>query len=273
MKQTKTQNSERHVRVWTSFLHSLKSITKTLFLFAYKFFSSLQVFKLFAVSEQRVDFCEFPNCQYHLLIHDESTDMSSFSIVFNCDFSYQSVDCSFITFRYYFHCITQNKGLVIQKLLSAFDFHRFLQFPVLTVLRFTKKRLLREKFRSKRKLSRKNFLSFSRTDNVRSNINTMRALKNDEDGPGFPLEEYSKHFVQVYLISLLLRKQRFRIFTRKLSQPNWYWTCISLPFFLQRHVELFSESGFWRLSCQNCEYSEKYILINLLEEFEWKIQF
>ena len=136
--------------------------------------------------------------------------MSSFSIVLNCDFSYQSVDCSFTTFKCYFPCITQNKCLQNWKLLSAFDFHRFFRFPVLTILSFTKKRLLRKNFRSKRTSSKKRFLCFSRTDNVQSYITTMRALKIDEDGPGFPLEEYSKHFPQVYLISHLHRKQRFR---------------------------------------------------------------
>ena len=155
-------------------------------------------------------------------------------MVLNCDSSYQRVACLFLTFKYYFHCITQIKCLQNWKLLSAFDFHRFFRFPVLTTLSFTKKRLLRRNFRSKRTFSKKRFLSFSRTDNVQSYITTMRALKIDEVGPGLPLEEYSKHYFQVYLISHLLKKQRFRIFTLKLSQPSWYWNCISIPLFLQR---------------------------------------
>ena len=169
--------------------------------------------------------------------------------------------------------ITQNKGLVMQKRLSVFDFHRFLQFPVLTNLSFTKKRFPCKILRTKRTFSKKSFLSFSRTDNVQSNITTMRALKFDQDGPGFSLEEYSKAFVQVYLISLLLKKQMFRTVTRQLSQPNWYWNCISLPFFLQRQKELFSENGFQRFSLQNWECCEKRIIINLLEKLEWNIQF
>ena len=144
--------------------------------------------------------------------------------------------------------ITQNKGLVIQKLLSAFDFYRFLQLQVLTHLSFTKERLLRKKIRTKRNFSKKIFLSFSWTDNVQSSITNMRALKIDEDGPGFPLGECSQPFVQKCLFSLLLNKQRFRIIMRQVSQPNWYWNCISLPFFLQWQKELFSESGFRRLS-------------------------
>ena len=149
----------------------------------------------------------------------------------------------------------------------------FIQFAVLTNLSSTKKRLLRKKFRTKRTFFKKGFVYFSRTDNVQSNITTMRALKFDEDGPGFPLCECSKPFVQVYLISLLLKKQRFRIITRKLSQPNWYWNCISLAFFLQRQKELFSESGFRRFPLQNWECCEKWVMINLLEKLEWKIQF
>ena len=198
------------------------------------FFSTLQVFQQFAVSEHRVGFCKVPKCQYHLLIDDESTDLSSFNIVLNCDFSYQRVDCVFNTFKYYFHCITQIKCLQNWKLLSAFASHRFFRFPVLTTLSFTKKRLLRKNFRSKRTSSKKRFPSFSRTDNVQSYITTIRALKTDEDGPGFPLEEYSKHFLQTYSISHLLKKQKFKFFTSKLSQPSWYWNCISLPLFLQR---------------------------------------
>ena len=38
--------------------------------------SSLQCFKQFAVSKHRADFCKVPNCQYHLLIHDEAIDLS-----------------------------------------------------------------------------------------------------------------------------------------------------------------------------------------------------
>ena len=169
--------------------------------------------------------------------------------------------------------ITQNKGLVIQKLLSAFDFYRFLQFQVLTHLSFTKKRLLRKKIRTNFNFSKKKFLSFSRTDNVQSSMTNMRALKIDEDGPGFPLVECSKPFVQKYLTSLLLNKQRLRIIMRQVAQPNWYWNGISTPFFLQRQKELFSESGFRRLPLQNWECCDKRIMINLLEELVWKIQF
>ena len=237
------------------------------------FFSTLQVFEQFAVSEHRVDFCKVPKCQYHLVFQDESTDLSSFNIVLNCDFSYQRLDCLFITFNYYFHCITQIKSLQNWKLLSAFDFRRFLQFPVFTILSFTKKRLLRKKFRTKRNFSKKSFLLFSRTDTVQSSITNMRALKFDEVGPGFPLGECSKPFVQKYLILLLFNKQRFRFLMRQVAQPNWYWNCISPPFFLQRQKELFSESGFRRFPLQNWECCEKRIMINLLEELVWKVQF
>ena len=92
------------------------------------FFSTLPVFEQFAVSEHRVGFCKVPKCQYQLLIHDKSTELSSFKIALNCDFSYQRVDCLFLTFKYYFHCITQIKCLQNCKLLSAFDFHRFFGF-------------------------------------------------------------------------------------------------------------------------------------------------
>ena len=129
-----------------------------------KFPSSLQFFKQFAVSEHRADFCKVPNCQYHLLIHDESFDLSSFNIDLNCDFSYQSVDCLFITFNHYFPCIIQFQGFVFQKLLSAIDFHRSLKYPVLTNLSFSKKRLLRKKFRTKRNFSRQSEPSLSRSD-------------------------------------------------------------------------------------------------------------
>ena len=169
--------------------------------------------------------------------------------------------------------ITQNKGLVFQKLLSDFDFYRFLQFPVLTNLSFTKKRLLRKNIRTKRNFSKKSSLPFSRADNVQSSITNMRALKINEVGPGFPLRECSKPFVQKYLILLLFNKQRFRILMRQVAQPKWYWNCISPPFFLQRQKELFSESGFRRFPLRNWECCEKRIMINLLEELVWKVQF
>ena len=129
-----------------------------------KFPSSLQFVKQFAVSEHPADFCKVPVCQYQLLIHDESIDLSSSNFDLNCDFSQQSGDCLFTTFKFYFPCITQIKGFVFQKLSSAFDFHRSLKFPVLTNLSFTKKRLLRKKFRTKRTFSKKSVLSLSGTD-------------------------------------------------------------------------------------------------------------
>ena len=131
--------------VWTCFLLSSKNITKTFLICLQKFSSSLRFFEQFATSEHRAVFCKVPNCQYHLLIRDKSVDPSSFKIDLSCDFSYQSVDCLFTTFKFYFPCITQNKGFVFQRLLSAIDFHRSLRFPVLTNLRFTRKRLLRKK--------------------------------------------------------------------------------------------------------------------------------
>ena len=112
--------------------------------------SSLQYFEQFAVSEHRADFCKVPNCQYHVLIHDESIDLSSFNTDLNCDFSSQSVDWLFTSFKHYFPCNIQIQGFVFQKLLSAIDFHRSLKYLVLTNLTFTKKRLLRKKFRTKR---------------------------------------------------------------------------------------------------------------------------
>ena len=101
----------------------------------------------------------------------------------------------------------------------------------------------------------------------------MRASKIDEDGPGFPLAECSKPFVQKCLTSLLLNKQRFRIIMWQVSELNWYWNCISLPFFLQRQKELFLESGFRRFSFRNWECCKKRKMIFLLEKLEWKIQF
>ena len=113
-----------------------------------KFTSSLQFFKHFAVCEHRADFCKNHNCQYHLFIHDKSINLSSFNVDLNCDSSYQSVDCLLTTFKHYFPCIIQIHGFVFQKLLSATDFYRSLKDRVLTNLRFTKKRLLRKKFRT-----------------------------------------------------------------------------------------------------------------------------
>ena len=139
---------------------------------------------------------------------------------------------------------------------------------------FTKKRLLRKKFRSKRIFSKKRFLSFSRTDNVQSNITTMRASKFDEDGPGFFLGECSKPFVQVYLFSLLLKKvQKYYAEVVAARMILKMYFTISLPFLLQRQKELFSQSGFRKFSLQYCDWSEKLELINLLEKLEWEIQF
>ena len=129
-----------------------------------KFPLSLHFFKQFAVSEHPADFCKVPNCQYHLLFHDESIDLSSFDIDLNCDFSYQRVDCLFTTFIDYFLCIIQIQGFIFRKLLSAIDFRRFLKYPVLTNLSFSKKRLLRKKFRTKRNFGRQSEPSLSRSD-------------------------------------------------------------------------------------------------------------
>ena len=164
MTQTKTQILEWHVGARTSFLHSSKNISKTLLICLPNLFpSSLQFFKQFAVSEQGADFVKFPNCQYHLLIHDESIDLSSFKIDRNCYFSYQSADCLFTTFKYYFPCITQITGFVFQKLSSAIDFHRSLKFPVLTNLSFTKKTTPTQEIQNKT-FSKKSVLSLSGTD-------------------------------------------------------------------------------------------------------------
>ena len=168
--------------------------------------------------------------------------------------------------------ITQNKGLVIQKRSSAFDFYKFIHSPVLTNLSFTKKRLLRKKLRTKRTFSKKSFLSFSRTDNVQSNITTMRALKFDENGPSFPLEENSRPFVQVYLISLLLRKKSSEILHGGCRSQIDIGIVFHFLFF-QWQKELFSESGFRRFSLQNWDCCEKWIMINLLEKIEWESQF
>ena len=80
----------------------------------------------------------------------------------NCDFSSQSVDCLFTTIKYYFPCMTEIN--VFPKLLSGIDFNGSLKFPILTNLSFTKKRLLRKKFKSKRNFCRQSEPSLSRSD-------------------------------------------------------------------------------------------------------------
>ena len=129
-----------------------------------KFPSSLQFFEQFAVHERRADFCKVPNCQYHLLIHDELMDLSSFNVDLNCDSSYQSVDWSFTTFKHYFICFIQVQGFMFQKFLSAFNFNRFFNYRVWKNLSLTKKRLLRKDFRTKQDLGRQNELPLSRSD-------------------------------------------------------------------------------------------------------------
>ena len=104
-----------------------------------------------------------PKLSIPSLINDQSIDLSSFNIDLNCDFSYPSVGCLFTTFKHYFPCIIQIQGFGLQKLLSAMDFHRSLKYPVLTNLSFTKKRLLRKKFRTKRNFGRQSE-PFSRSD-------------------------------------------------------------------------------------------------------------
>ena len=135
--------------LWTSFLHSLKSIAKSFSICISKFASSLQFFKQFTISEHLADFCQVPNFQYHLLLHDESLCLFSFNRDLYRDFSYQSVDCLFTTFKHYFSCNTLIQSFVFEKTLSANNFYRSLKFPVLTKLSFTKKRLLGKKFRKK----------------------------------------------------------------------------------------------------------------------------
>ena len=168
--------------------------------------------------------------------------------------------------------ITQNKGLVIQKLLLTYDFHRFLQFPVLTNLSFTKKRLLRKKYRTKRNFSKKSFLPFSRIDKVQSNITNKRVLKVDENSPGFPLEENSRPFVQVYLISLL-HKKKFQ---------KYYAEVVAAKLILELYF-----NSFFHPAAEGAVFGErlskifiaklgllwKMEKINLLEKLEWKIQF
>ena len=155
MKQTKTQNLQWHVGVWPSFLHSWKSITKTLSLFAYQNF--LRVFNFSNNSLFLNIVLTFAKSQIvnTIFLFTTNQSMSSFKIDLNCDFSYQSVDCLFTTFKYYLPCITEIKGFVFQKTLSAIDFHRSFKFPVLTNLSSTKKRLLRKKFRTKRTFHKK----------------------------------------------------------------------------------------------------------------------
>ena len=129
-----------------------------------QFPSNLHFFRQFAVSEHRADFCKVRNCQYLPLIYDETLTLSSFNIDLNCDSSYQSTDCCFTTFKDYFRCTTQIRVFVFQKLISAIDFHRSLKIPVLTILSFTKKRLLRKEFRTKRKFCQQSEPSYSRSD-------------------------------------------------------------------------------------------------------------
>ena len=186
-------------------------------------------------------------------------------MVLNCDFSYQRIYCLFITFKYYFHCITQIKSLQNWKVLSAFDFHRFFRFPVLTIMSFTKKLLLRKNFRSKLTFYKKRFLSFPRTDNVQSYITTIRALKIDENGPGFPLEEYSKHFLQVYLISHLLKKQWFRFLTLKLSQPRNTGIVFHFLFFFSDRRSCFRRTASKKFNCNTGT-----VLKNLKRSICWK---
>ena len=145
-------------------------------LFSYlptKFSFESSIFKQFAVSEYRADFCKVPNCEYHLLIHDESIDMSPFNLDLNCHFPYQSVDCLFATFMYYFPSFRGSQGFVFQKTLSATDFNRSGKFAVLTNLGLTKKRFLRKKFRKNGKSAKKE-CNFSFSNRSMNQINAEK---------------------------------------------------------------------------------------------------
>ena len=120
---------------------------------------SLQFFKQFAVAEPCVEFCKVPTYHYYL-VHNESIDMSSFSIDVEWLFSYQSIDCLFTTSKYHFPCITQIKRFVFQKLLSAIDFRNSLQFPVLTKLSFTKKTTPTQEIQNKTHFPKRVLLHF-----------------------------------------------------------------------------------------------------------------
>ena len=148
-----------------------------------KFLSSLQFFKQFAVFEHRADFCKVPNCQYHILIHDKTIDFSSFNIDLNCDFSYQSFDCIFTTFKFYFPCVTP--FLSCSKNFYQLLTFTSLKFPVLTEMSFTKKRLLRKKFRTKRTFSKKSVLSFSGTDQTHDLFFKIGSILKWEKRPQF----------------------------------------------------------------------------------------
>ena len=161
------QNPDFFIACWSLDLFSsfFKKYNENSFhIYLPKVTSSLQFFQQFAVSENRADFCKVPNCQYPLLIHDESIDLSSSNIDRNCISWYQRVDWLFTTFKHYFPCIKQIQVFVFQKFLSAIDFHRSFKYLVLTNLKFTKKRLLRKNFRTKRNSGRQSEPSFSRSE-------------------------------------------------------------------------------------------------------------
>ena len=111
----------------------------------------LTEFEQYSVSIHNSNFCNSPNCQYHILVY--STHLSYSDLSLQCNFSYQSVDCLFTVFKFYFMKILELKGFIFQKLLSAIDFHKSLPSPVLTSFSVSKKRLLRKKFKTKSRKS------------------------------------------------------------------------------------------------------------------------
>ena len=112
----------------------------------------LTKFEQYSVSLHNSNFCNSPSCQYHILIY--STHLTSSDLSLQCDFSYQSVDCLFTVFKFYFVKIIELKGFIFQKLLSAIDFHKSLPSPVLTSFSVSKK----DFFGKNSKLSQENQL-------------------------------------------------------------------------------------------------------------------
>ena len=98
----------------------------------------LERFEQFSLSSHSSSSCKNRNCNFHTLLYDGLNSILSSEKFDLVEFRYQTVDCLFTVYHYYFRNVLK----LFQKLTEASEFHRSL--PVIALKRpsVAKKRLL-----------------------------------------------------------------------------------------------------------------------------------
>ena len=114
----------------------------------------LERFEQFSLSSHSSSSCKNKNCNFHTLLYDRSNSIFSPEKFDLIEFRYQTVDCLFTAYHYYFRNVLKQSGQLFQKLTEASEFHRSLPFIALKRPSVAKKRLLRKRFKFYQKQSR-----------------------------------------------------------------------------------------------------------------------